>query len=391
MHNRCMRLESEIGYPYGLNAVDQRMLASPPAARANGEPNHAFETWSSGVRSAVLTSVADFVAARCAADLRGPGADIAGKVVQEFVGGGKCVRSTFALLGWLCGADLEAAALRAAASFELLHAFALLQDDVMDESPVRRGRPSAHVQLARWHRDHGLSGPSSRFGASAAMLLGDLCLVWAEQMLRGSGLGPDALGRAWPRYDAMRTELAVGQFSDIVNDAASLPSLIEVLDVARRKSGNYTVRRPLEIGAALAGCDDHVLTLLGEYGEAVGEAFQMRDDLLGIYGSPQVTGKPTGADLFEHKATTVIAAAHQLADNPLREELSQLMSLPELDPNAVDRCRALITATGAVELIEQMIADRVTAALDVISTGRINQSVRDALANMAVACSQRAA
>lgn len=374
-----------------MSAVDERMLALPTVGWAYRDGNAAFETWRASVRDAVLASVADFVATRCAVDLRGPGADIAAEVVQGFVGGGKCVRSTFALLGWLCGADAGAAALRAAASLELLHAFALLQDDVMDDSPVRRGRASAHVQFACWHRDRGLSGSSSRFGESAAMLLGDLCLVWAEQMLRGSGLARDALDRAWPRYDTMRTELAVGQLGDIVVDAASLPSLTEVLDVARRKSGNYTVRWPLEIGAVLAGCDDDVLTLLSGYGEAVGEAFQMRDDLLGIYGSPRVTGKPAGADLSERKATTVVVAAYQLADNGLRRRLSELMGSAELDQSAVDQWRTLIAATGAVELIEQMIAERVAAALELLSSDRIDHGVRDALAEMALACSQRAA
>ena len=127
----------------------------------------------------------------------------------------------------------------------------------------RRGRPAAHVRFAEWHQDNGLNGSAERFGASAAVLLGDLCLVWAGQMMRESGLGASALGRAWPRYDAMRTELAVGQFADLVNDAGGRPTLEDVLDVARRKSGNYTVRRPLEIGGALAGAaPDDVQVLL---------------------------------------------------------------------------------------------------------------------------------
>ena len=174
-----------------------------------------------------------------ACDLRGAGVDVAAEVLVGFVGSGKCLRSTFMFLGWLCGAEPSQAALRAAASLELLHTFALLQDDVMDGSPLRRGRASAHVQFADWHRDRGLSGSAQRFGESAAVLLGDLCLVWAEQMMRGSGLDGDALSRAWPRYDAMRSELAVGQFADLVNDVGDLPTLDEVLEGARRKSGNY--------------------------------------------------------------------------------------------------------------------------------------------------------
>ena len=148
--------------------------------------------------------------------------------------------------------------------------------------------PSAHVSFARWHRERGLSGSPERFGESAAVLLADLCLVWAEQMLRDSFIDPMALSQAWPKYDAMRTELAVGQFGDLVNDAGGFPTWDQVLAISRRKSGNYTVRRPLEIGATLAGCSQHVLTLLGGYGEAIGEAFQLRDDLLGRFGAPEM-------------------------------------------------------------------------------------------------------
>ena len=317
-----------------------------------------FEIWRSNVRKAVLDCVDGFVADQCALDLRGAGVDVAADVLVGFVGSGKCLRSTFMFLGWLCVAEPSHAALRAAASLELLHAFALLQDDVMDGSPLRRGRPSAHVQFADWHRDRGLSGSPDRFGESAAVLLGDLCLVWAEQMLRDSGLDHNALSRAWPRYDAMRTELAVGQFADLVNDVGGLPTLDEVLEVARRKSGNYTVRRPLEIGAAMAGCGDRLLIRLGRYGDAVGEAFQLRDDLLGIFGSPAITGKPVCADLTEHKATSVVVAAHHMADPAMRSQLNELMSTADLDEADVERWRSLIAATGAEEQIEAMIADR---------------------------------
>lgn len=219
----------------------------------------------------------------------------------------------------------------------------------------------------------------------------DLCLVWAEQLLRDSGLNQTSLSRAWPRYDAMRSELAVGQFADLVNDVGGLPTLDQVLEVARRKSGNYTVRRPLEIGAAMAGCGDRLLTRLGRYGDAVGEAFQLRDDLLGIFGSPTVTGKPVGADLTERKATSVVVAAHHMADPTLRRQLTELMSTADLDEADVERWRNLISATGAEQRIEEMIADRLRRASEWIDEGRLDDAVRSALLNMASVCTQRAA
>jgi geranylgeranyl diphosphate synthase, type I len=373
--------------------VDGRLFAPAlhPALTIAGQIDGQFEIWRSNVRKAVLDAVDEFVTDRCAVDLRGAGVDVAADVLVGFVGSGKCLRSTFMFLGWLCGSEPSQAALKAAAGLELMHTFALLQDDVMDGSPLRRGRASAHVQFAAWHRDRGLSGCADRFGESAAVLLGDLCLVWAEQMLRESGVDPAAVAGVWPRYDEMRTELAVGQIADLVNDAGDLPTLDEVLEVARRKSGNYTVRRPLEIGAAMAGCGDQVLTQLGGYGEVVGEAFQLRDDLLGIYGSPTVTGKPVGADLTEHKATSVVVAAYQMADPTLRRQLAELMSTSELDETDVGRWRTLIAATGAVERIEEMIADRMRRASEWIDAGPLDDAVRPALLNMAAVCTQRAA
>ncbi len=373
--------------------VDGRLFAPAlhPAPVMTYRTLGQFDVWRGNLRKAVLNSVDEFVADRCAVDLRGAGVDVAADVLVGFVGSGKCLRSTFMFLGWLCAAEPSHAALRAAASLELLHAFALLQDDVMDGSPMRRGRASAHVQFAAWHRDRGLSGSPERFGESAAVLLGDLCLVWAEQMLRDSGIDHGSLSRAWPRYDAMRSELAVGQFADLVNDVGGLPTLDQVLEVARRKSGNYTVRRPLEIGAAMAGCGDRLLMRLGRYGDAVGEAFQLRDDLLGIFGSPAITGKPVGADLVEHKATSVVVAAHHMADPTLRRQLAELMNAAELDETDVTRWRNAISATGAVEHIEGMIADRLRRASRWIDEARLDDAVHSALLNMASACTQRAA
>ncbi|WP_133691107.1 MULTISPECIES: polyprenyl synthetase family protein [Mycobacteriaceae] len=350
-----------------------------------------FDSWRTCLRHTVLSQVTDFIAARCADTLHECGVDAAGETLLEFVNGGKCLRSTFMYLGWLCGAQEDLRALYATGSLELIHVFALLQDDVMDNSPSRRGRPAAHVQLANWHGQRGLAGSSRRFGESAAVLLGDLCLIWAERVLRESGLASEQLDRMWPRYDAMRTELATGQFADLALDIRKSPSLDSVLNVARMKSGNYTVRRPLEIGAAMAGCDEHTLARLGEYGLAVGEAFQLRDDVLGVFGSPTATGKPSGGDLLERKATTVTVTAKQMADPATRAQFDELIDTPHLDDADLDRWRSLILSTGAVHRIEGLIAERVHAAQKALDTDRLDGHVRAALLEMAGICTSRAA
>ena len=372
-----------------------RALSSAPSAQTadlnqqSCSDRTQFDVWRIGLRRKVLTQVTEFVSERCAAELDESGVEVAGDILLTFVTGGKCLRSTFMYLGWLAGAADSDEALFAAAGLELLHAFALLQDDVMDASSFRRGRPAAHIQFSQWHRKRQLSGPADRFGESAAILLGDLCLIWAEQMLRESGVEYRRLQQAWPRYDAMRTELALGQFADLASDVRDLPSMAAVLETARRKSGNYTVRRPLEIGAAMSGCSDRTISGLGRYGEAVGEAFQLRDDMLGVFGAETVTGKPDGQDLIERKASSVVIAAHQLADPSSRRQLTDLMNSGDLDDSAIERWRNLIVKTGAVQWIDDKIDDRVSSALEALDKLRIDDQVRAALTNMAVVCTER--
>ncbi|WP_245546129.1 polyprenyl synthetase family protein [Nocardia higoensis] len=349
-----------------------------------GEP-----AWFDRVRNSLREHTTEFVAARCAEELAPLGFDEPIRALGTVVAGGKALRPTFMYLGWLCGAAESEAALRAAASLELLHAFALLQDDVMDESDSRRGRPAAHVRLARWHAGQQRSGSPSRFGESAAVLLGDLCLVWAERMLRESGVGAAAAARVWPHYDAMRAELAVGQLADLLNDAARLPTLEQVLDIARRKSGNYTVRRPLELGAAMAGCAAPVLEALGDYGTLIGEAFQIRDDLLGLFGDPAITGKPAGADLRERKATTVVVLAEHLASPAERARLHQLWARGEFDDEAVTAALAVIVDSGAPRRAEQMISERLQRAESVLDRSGIDPVVASALQRMALVSTDR--
>ncbi len=359
-----------------------------------------LDEWLGQLQRRTADVLAGFVRDRCAEYVHGvPGAAFLTDLLTGFVTRGKFVRSTFTYLGWLSDAApamaaQSDAAIRAAASTELVHAFALLQDDVMDRSALRRGQPAAHLRLAGWHRAQGLDGSAEHFGESAAVLLADLCLVWAEQLFRDSGLPMAVLARGWPRYDTLRGELAVGQFADLVNDARSDPTLDEVLDVTRRKSGNYTVRRPLELGAALAGAGQPVLAMLGRYGELVGEAFQLRDDVLGVFGEPGVTGKPSGGDLLERKATSLVVLAAEMASPVQDAELSRLAQREDLDAGDIDRWRQLIIDTGATIRIEQMISDRVTAACAALTHGAthggLSPFVRDTLTDLAVRFTDRA-
>ncbi|MEC3982491.1 polyprenyl synthetase family protein [Amycolatopsis sp. H20-H5] len=346
--------------------------------------------WLTRIQTQSRRQAHDYVRERCDEQFTGreEGA-LALTALPEFVAGGKFLRPAFAYVGWSCGRAGDDRALRAVASLELLHCFALAQDDVMDASSLRRGRPALRTALAQWHRRQRWQGSPNRFGDSAATLFGDLFLVWAEQMLRESGVGAKELGRAWPHYDAMRTELAVGQLADLVNDAGAAPSWASVVDVIRRKSGNYTVRRPLEFGAAMAGCDAEVIACLGRYGGLLGEAFQFRDDVLGVFGDPEVTGKPVGEDLRERKATSLVVLASDLADHAQSRALRELARLEVVDADAIARWQRLIVDTGAPDRMELLIAQRVTRALAAIDAAVIPPHSREALVLLAAQCTER--
>jgi geranylgeranyl diphosphate synthase type I len=189
----------------------------------------------------------------------------------------------------------------------------------------------------------------------------------------------------------MRVELATGQFADLLNDARLEPALDSVLAIARAKSGNYTVRRPLEMGAAMAGCGAAVVDALGRYGAAIGEAFQLRDDVLGIFGSQAVTGKPADSDLAERTATSVVVLARELATPAARAELSDLLHRPRLGAAEIARARTLIAESGAPARIETMIAELVDSAHSALDAADIPPPRRAALAHMAAACTERVA
>jgi geranylgeranyl diphosphate synthase type I len=228
--------------------------------------------------------------------------------------GGKRLRPTFAYWGWrtVCGPDDDDRHLiTAAASLEMLHACALVHDDVMDASATRRGRASAHTAFAQLHRDHGWSGDPNVFGNAAAIVLGDLMLSWADAMFAGAGV-PDR--RARSVYDEMRQLVMAGQYLDVLSQARGAFSADEALRVIEFKTSKYTIEGPLHLGAAIARAPDAVFDVLSRYGLALGEAFQLRDDLLGVFGDPAVTGKPAGDDLREGKHTLLTALAMHGAD-----------------------------------------------------------------------------
>lgn len=356
------------------------------------------------LREAVARALREFLD-RKDAELAALSPDLAplGARARTFTEGGKRLRPAFCVWGYVaCGgeADLDAV-VRAAASLDLLHVSALVHDDVMDASDTRRGVPAAHRQFEADHVAAGLRGDAGAFGRAGAILLGDLLLMWSAELFEHSGLPEEVLTQARGYLDAVRTEVTAGQFLDIVAQAqhplgasrtpegrAALRERITT--VVTHKSASYTVRRPLDIGAAFAGASAEQHAALAAYALPLGRAFQWRDDLLGVFGDADLTGKESGEDLREGKLTLLVAEAFAAASGPDAERLASLLGRADLSANEVAQARLIITASGATERVEAAIAAEHDRALAALAGAGFTDRGREALVHLAAAATRRA-
>ncbi len=314
------------------------------------------------------------------------------EALTALLAGGKRLRPAFAYWGWRgAGGDArdDDAALRASASLEFLQACALIHDDVMDGSDTRRGLPAAHRRFAGVHREAGWLGSHEAFGMGAAILLGDLCLSWSDEVLLTSGFGPEPLTRAKTVYDEMRTELMAGQYLDLLEQARGGGSVERALTVVRYKSAKYTIERPLHLGAALAGADAAVFEAYTGYGLPLGEAFQLRDDILGVFGDPEETGKPAGDDLREGKRTVLIATAVEQSSPTQAEVIRRYLGDPGLGSDGVSALREIIDSTGALRRTEALIDELLSRSLESLGSTALDPQAHEVLTGLAYAATRR--
>ncbi len=306
-----------------------------------------------------------------------PLGDDAARLITEAratVTGGKRFRAAFcrggfaAIAGTPVGDDAHAVR-RASAALELLHASALVHDDLMDASDTRRGRRATHRGFEAEHRADGWRGDPEQYGAAAAILLGDLLLSWADELLRRCGLGWDRVGPALEVFDLCRSEVIAGQFLDVSVQARGRASVDQAMTVLRYKSAKYSIERPLHVGAALAGAGPDTLALLSAFGLPLGEAFQLRDDLLGVFGDPATTGKPAGDDLVEGKRTVLVAMTLDAASAEDAARLDAALGTALGEAEVAD-LRAIIDRSGAREQVESLIGELTERALAALGRGR---------------------
>ncbi|MER5550418.1 polyprenyl synthetase family protein [Streptomyces sp. NPDC002793] len=286
--------------------------------------------------------------------------EVATRVAGFVLNGGKRRRTAFVWCGWLAagGTGDPRTPLRIGAALELLQACALVHDDVMDESPVRRGAPAVHADFARTHREARMRGSAASYSATAAVLAGDLALAWADDLLTETAVASPYGLQLHQEWQAMRGEMVAGQYLDMRAQATGASDLAQATKIATLKSALYTVERPLALGAVLAGADARTADGLRTAGRCAGLAFQLRDDLLGAFGDPAVTGKPADEDLRARKLTSLLAVALRLAADAGDTEALAVLGPEGAAPGGatVDRMREALERTGARAVVEKEIA-----------------------------------
>jgi geranylgeranyl diphosphate synthase, type I len=303
--------------------------------------------------------------------------------------GGKRLRPAFCYWGFrgAGGTPDELGIIDAAAALELLHGCALIHDDVMDASDTRRGQPSMHRRFASWHSDSGMNGSPERFGTAVAILLGDMCLAWCDQMFDECTLPNVRAAKAF--FHLMHTELVAGQYLDMLDQSLDTISVQRALNVIHYKTSRYSIERPLQLGAILAGASQDLLDTYASFAVPLGEAFQLRDDILGVFGDTRQTGKPSGDDLREGKHTVMIALATERSAAADRTDLGLLLGDPDISDDGIERLRSIIRRTGALDSVEQLISERRALALSILDAGQLADSARAALADLATAVTRR--
>ena len=319
---------------------------------------------------------------------------------RSLLQGGKRFRALFCYWGWRAVADSRedlSSVVDAASALELFHAAALVHDDIIDNSDTRRGLPAAHRQFEGLHAENGWRGDPAEFGRSGALLLGDLLLGWSDELLDHGlrALGdPGRAESARREFNRMRTEVTYGQYLDVLEERSwHTRAETELLPRAHRvivyKSAKYSVEAPLAIGAAMGGASIGQLSALSDFGLPLGVAYQLRDDLLGVFGDPELTGKPSGDDLREGKRTVLVSIARTRMPGNAARLLDELLGDQDLSNQQVSMLQASIDQSGAVDQVERIIAHNADKARSALDTAPIDADARAELSTLIDAVSTR--
>ncbi|MEO9329353.1 polyprenyl synthetase family protein [Gordonia aurantiaca] len=314
----------------------------------------------------------------------------AAEAVAERITGGKRLRAAFCLWGAHGAAHGRRVpgAVELASAIELFHLAALVHDDVMDDSDTRRGLPTVHRLFARTHLDAARRGDPDTWGTAVAILVGDMCLSWSDDLVAAAvdDAGRDVRRAVRDTWTEMRDEAYAGQYLDMLSQTEDRTDADRTERILRYKSARYSIGQPLRLGGTLAGADPTLLADYDRIGLSAGEAFQLRDDVLGVFGDEAVTGKPAIDDIREGKRTMLVALAQESATHREQRVIDECLGNPDLDPAGLSRMRDVLESTGALERVEQRIVDLAEDAFGLIATAAVDEQTRQALSRLVERC-----
>jgi geranylgeranyl diphosphate synthase type I len=323
---------------------------------------------------------------------------------QSLLAGGKRFRALFCYWAWVAAldsaevqqttqqlADSSEAMVGITAALEMFHAAALVHDDLLDQSDTRRGKPAVHKKFEHLHTENRFAGSPERFGAAGAILTGDLLLSWASEMFgKAIALAPSPQIQLACRdeFSKMRTEVMAGQYLDVLEEnAAHTRHISEAVGRANRvmlyKTAKYSIEAPMLIGAAFAGADFGLLRGLSAFAIPLGMAFQLRDDILGVFGDPAITGKPAGDDLREGKRTVLIGLTRETLQPSIAKIFDEMLTSRELSEEQIDFMQQTIVGSGALAKTERMIDDLAAQSLDALAALEIEERAKQMLEMLA--------
>lgn len=289
--------------------------------------------------------------------------------VKRFVSaGGKRVRPAFLYSGYIAaGGKAHAAVTLASLCVEFLHTFALIHDDIIDRSDTRRGKPTAHKAFESLHKSSKFLGDREHFGLSSAILAGDLAFTFAEEILTSSPFPQERLRRARYFFDQMKFQVITGEYLDVLGSYKKRLTEEEVLNILEYKTAKYTVERPLQIGAVLAGAEVDILEAFTAYGIPLGQAFQLQDDIFGVFGDAKKMGKPVGSDIREGKKTVLIAKTYEWASKKEEQLLDRVVGNWAATDKDLSRVKEIIYSVGAYDYaikLSHRLIDQAKTAID---------------------------
>ncbi|MEW9551205.1 polyprenyl synthetase family protein [Nonomuraea sp. NPDC050783] len=307
--------------------------------------------------------------------------------------GGKRLRPVLCVVGWHAAGrtGVSEEILHLAAAVEMFHAAAMIHDDIIDRSATRRGAPSAYHALRAHCPAPAGSETAWWFGVSAALILGDLALSWSDELAYRGQPDMSRLRDAFPPLNALRAEALTGAYVELLATGQYGTDIELAMEINRLKSAKYTVERPLHLGAALGGAEPAVLKACTAYGIPLGEAFQLRDELLGVFGHVPHTGKPALDDLREGKPTVLLTLALRNATPIQGQRLRSLIGDPHLDEESAGTVREILVQTGARREVERLIDIKRQQAVRTLTGSGFPPPVISALRQLAEAATRRTA